>query len=107
MQSAVAFIIRREVGVVMGTGNVPKSVTVYLESIPVLCRQQSLALREALGFTCGYLWMQINVSCCSCHGFVLLHCSGGWCWGVVGSANLRGCCLFMLDLNSPCEERGQ
>lgn len=53
MQSAVAFIIRREVGVVMGTGNVPKSVTVYLESIPVLCRQQSLVLREALGFTCG------------------------------------------------------
>lgn len=26
----------------MGTGNVPKSVTVYLESIPVLCRQQCL-----------------------------------------------------------------
>lgn len=53
MQSAVAFIIHREVGVMKGTGNVPKSVTVYLESIPVLCRQQSLVLREALGFTCG------------------------------------------------------
>lgn len=53
MQSAVAFIIHREVGVVMGTGNVPKSVTVYLERIPVLCRQQGLVLREALGFACG------------------------------------------------------
>lgn len=104
MQSAVAFIIHREVGVVKATGNVPKSVTVYLESIPVLCRQQSLMLREALGFTCGKLWMQISLSCCSCHGFVLHH-SGGWCWGVVGSADPRGCCLFMLALNSPREEQ--
>lgn len=83
-----------------GTGNVPKSVTVYWESIPALCRQQGLVLREELG----------NSGCKSARpavpAMVLCFCTTQ-SWGLAGSADARGCCLFLLALNSPCEECGQ